>query len=123
MSTTTEEKTFQLKTSDIVSGLIYAGIEMLQSKPFKLMTTLEGTLYNVLGRTLNNKTDLLDLNSEFVSNDNLYGALLSVADSKLRQNQDWKNAVIDGVKVVASSVIGEKALTMTKMEDKILFSV
>jgi hypothetical protein len=126
--TTAEEKTFQLKTSDIVAGLGYAGLEMVQGKPFKIMTVLESILYNTLGRVVNKKTDLLDFpppedgKEPFLSNDNVYGALLSFADSKLRQKQNLQDSTIDALKQVASAIVGNKVLEATKMENKIILS-
>ena len=110
-----------LKVSDLVSGMICVGFDVVMGKQAKLEKGVEQVVYRVIGRKVNENSSLPYMNLHVVQENDVYSGLTSVADHLLRKSENMNTALYAGLRSTLSSTAADYVLSYTGQSDKTLF--
>lgn len=109
-----------LTVSDLVSGgLCVAYDKLVLKKGISAEKFTEQVVYRSLGRIVNERTNLPQVNVIVTENDVLTGAL-AVVDSMVRSGQSTNASLYDGLRAVVASYFADQAVAWSGMSDKVL---
>lgn len=110
-----------LKLSDLVSGAICMTYDVLMGQNFNTTRGLEQVAYRVVGRKVNENTNMPYVALPVVSENDVYSAVTAVGDNMLRKKQSTNASLYAGVRSLLSSAGADYALTSLNIVDKQLF--
>ena len=115
--------TLDLKLSDLVSGgLCVAYDYFMPSNVSKTTRFVEQVAHRVVGRAINVKTDLPQVNLIVAEND-LYAGAVAVADNSIRKDKGLKSSAFEGLRASISSWGADKVHQVANIPDRTLLAI
>ena len=109
-----------LRLSDIVSGGVCVAYDVVMGKKASLERFGSQVVYRVVGRTVNESTNLPSLSLPVVSENDIYTAVTAMTDSKLRKHSSSGRTVEDGLRAGLSSLAVGYVMNTLNISDKIV---